>query len=143
MEMDFNSLYEYGFWSIFYWFIAIVMSIFWGVYGIVDEAYNATEVEIITERQGKIFHITKTQTKHIEKMKNPKISWKAIGTMHSIGAFVSDFVWSIMGWSALYVLLSQYQCEKLVHLNIFLGIVAVVGITGYGFKIPEKIKIGH
>ncbi|HZF69755.1 hypothetical protein [Sulfuricurvum sp.] len=118
------------------------MSTFWGFYGIVDEANKDTEVEVVTERHGKVVYYTKTQTKYIGKITNPKKGWEKLGTMYSFGAFLSDFVWSILGWFALYVLLSQYRCIELVNLNIFLGIVAIVGITGYGFKIPEKMKVG-
>jgi len=128
--------------NVIYWSIAIGMSVFWGFYGIMDEANKDTEAEVVTKRIGKIINYRKTQTKYIGAIGNPKQGWKKLGPMYSVGAFLSDFAWSFIGWSALYLLLSQYCCAELVVLNIFLGIVAIVGITGYGFKIPEKMKIG-
>lgn len=140
--IDLTPLFVCGFWSTFYWIIAIGVSIFWGLYGIMDEANKDCKVELITERHGKAVCYTKTQTKYIGAIANPKEGWGKLGTMYSIGAFISDFVWSFIGWCALYLLLSQYCSKELLGLNIFLGIVAIVGITGYGFKIPEKMKIG-
>lgn len=58
-----------------------------------------------------------------------------------IAAFISDFTWSFIGWCSLYFLLSQHCDKELVNLNIFFGIIAVVGITGYGSTIPEKINM--
>ncbi len=140
--IDLTPLFVCGFWSTLYWMIAIGISVFWGIYGIMDEANKDCEVEVVTERHGKAVHYTKTQTKYIEKITNPKKIWEKIGTMYSVGAFLSDFAWSFIGWCALYLLLYQHCNEDLANLNIFLGIVAIVGITGYGFKIPEKMKIG-
>lgn len=140
--VDLIPLFVCGFWSTFYWIIAIGMSVFWGFYGILEEANKDCEVDIVTERHGKVVYYTKTQTKYIGKITNPMDALKKIGSMYSIGAFVSDFAWSFIGWCALYLLLSQYCYAELAVLNIFLGIVAIVGITGYGFKIPEKMKVG-
>ena len=128
--------------NVTYWSIAIGMSVFWGLYGIIDEANEEKKTEIVTERQGKTLCCTKTRTKYIGAISNPSEGWKELGVMYSIGAFISDFAWSLIGWGALYLLLHQYCNEELATLNIFLGIVAIVGITGYGFKIPEKMKVG-
>ncbi|MDD4854286.1 MAG: hypothetical protein PHQ22_01455 [Sulfuricurvum sp.] len=128
--------------DVIYWGIAFVMSVFWGLYGIMDEANKDCEVEIITERIGKVINYTKTQTKYIGKNYSFLKACKKIGILYGLGAFVSDFTWSFIGWCSLYLLLSQYCDKDLATLNIFLGIVAVVGITGYGFKIPEKMKVG-
>ena len=140
--IDLTPLFVCGFWSTFYWIIAIGVSVFWGLYGIMDEANKDCEVEIITERIGKVINYTKTQTKYIGKNYSLLKACKKIGILYSLGAFVSDFTWSFIGWCSLYLLLSQYCDKDLATLNIFLGIVAVVGITGYGFKIPEKMKVG-
>lgn len=136
------SIYD-GFVFSCYWFVAIVISSFWGIYGILDEANKDTKIEIVTERQGKVIACTKTQTKYIGKLSNPEKAWGKLGFVYSFGAFLSDFSWSMIGWIALSILSEQYTNSALATFNIFLGIVAVVGITGYGFKIPEKIKLGQ
>jgi len=118
------------------------MSVFWGLYGIMDEANSDKKTKIVTRRTGRITTCIKTKTKYIDAIYTIKEGCEELGIMYSIGAFISDFAWSFIGWCALYLLLSQYCCAELVVLNIFLGIVAIVGITGYGFKIPEKIKVG-
>lgn len=140
--VDLTPLFVCGFWSTFYWIIAIGMSIFWGLYGIMEEANSDKKTKIVTSRTGRITTCIKTTTKYIGAIYTIKEGCVELGIMYSIGAFVSDFAWSLIGWGALYLLLSQYFCTELVVLNIFLGIVAIVGITGYGFKIPEKIKLG-
>lgn len=140
--IDLTPLFVCGFWSTLYWIIAIGMSVFWGFYGILDEANEEKKTEIVTESHGKTFCCTKTQTQYIDAIYTIKEGCEELGVMYSIGAFISDFTWSFIGWCALYILLSQYCCTELVVLNIFLGIVAIVGITDYGFKIPEKMKIG-
>lgn len=140
--VDLTPLFVYGFWSTSYWIVAISMSVYWGLYGIMEEANKDKETEIITKRTGAVVRYTKTQIKYLGAIRNPKKGWKELGLMYSSGAFISDFTWSFIGWCALYLLLSQYCCGELVALNIFLGIVAIVGITGYGFQIPEKMKIG-
>lgn len=118
------------------------MSVFWGFYGIMDEANRDKASKIVTIRTGSTTTYKKTTTKYFGAICTIKEGCEELGIMYSIGAFVSDLTWSLIGWGALYLLLSQYFCTELVVLNIFLGIVAIVGITGYGFKIPEKIKIG-
>lgn len=125
-----------------YWEFAVVMSIFWGLYGIIDEANEDTKTKIITKEINGNSEYTEKQVKYLGEITNIKEAWNELGFMYASGAFLSDFLWSILGWSALYLLLSQYCNEELIAFNVFLGVVSIVGITGYGFKIPDKIKIG-
>jgi hypothetical protein len=141
--IDLTPLFVCGFWSTLYWIIAIGMSAFWGLYGIMDEANSDKATKIVTSHTRLATTYTKTRTKYIGAIYTIKKACDELGIMYSIGAFISDFAWSFIGWGALYLLLSQYSCSELDVLNIFLGIVAIVGIAGYGFKIPEKIKIGQ
>jgi hypothetical protein len=144
--IDLKPLFVCGFWSTFYWITAIGVSVFWGLYGIMEEAYkgvSSQEVEkVIVEQEGKRTEITKTFTRYSLEILNLKNAFEYLGLVYSMGAFISDFIWSFIGWCSLYLLLSQYDCVELVTLNVFLGIVAIVGITGYGFQIPDKMKIG-
>lgn len=140
--VDLAPLFVCGFWSTLYWIIAIGMSVFWGFYGIMEEANSDKETKIVTRHTRLATTCIKTRTKYIDAIYTIKNGCEELGIMYSIGAFISDFAWSFIGWGALYLMLSQYSCAELVVLNIFLGIVAIVGITGYGFKIPEKMKVG-
>lgn len=132
--------------ELIFWAVAISMSIFWGIYGILDEAYNVHTIKkttkTITGSDEETCSVKKVQTEYDFESTNPVVAFKELGWVYGLGAFLSDFAWSILGWIALYKLHSQYCNPELVTFNIFLGIVAIVGITGYGFKIPEKIKIG-
>jgi hypothetical protein len=115
-----------------YWIIAVFMSIFWGYFGVKYEELD--EVEEVIVNQSERRNITLTNTK-IKIKKQPQ--WYQVGT------FLSDGMLSLVGWICLYVLLKNISDEKLhdyENFNIFLGTVAVICITGYGYKIAEKLK---
>lgn len=57
--------------------------------------------------------------------------------LHKSSYFVSDFLVSLAGWLSLFVLIETYADAQLSSLNIFLGIVAFMGITGYGFELAK------
>ena len=110
-----------------YWSVAIGMSTFWGYYGIIYEKDNNKKEEMVCEL---------ACCDYAGNKPNPH------PYMTSAACFLSDFAWSFIGWCALYMLMLLFSNDKFDSLNIFLGIIAVVGITGYGSMIPEKIKIG-
>jgi hypothetical protein len=117
--------------SCIYWFIAFAMSVFWGYFGVMYERNREVTEETTKEVDGK--HVTVTRTK-VEIKKN--LCWYELGT------FLSDGMLSLVGWFSLYLLLINLQepAEKFDNFNIFLGTVAVICITGYGYKIAEKLK---
>jgi hypothetical protein len=124
--VDLTPLFVCGFWSTLYWIIAIGMSVFWGRYGIIYENDN---------KKARLACESEHCEHNVEKPSGHSY-------MVNTACFLSDFAWSFIGWCSLYLLLSQYCDKELVSLNVFLGIIAVVGITGYGSRIPEKMKIG-
>ncbi|TKI69809.1 hypothetical protein FCU45_04120 [Sulfurimonas crateris] len=48
--------------------------------------------------------------------------------------FVSGFLSSILGWFSLYILFANVAKQEFDNFNIALLIVAVAGISGYGYK---------
>ena len=85
--------------------IAILFSIFWGIYGCKETGEN-----IEVEKKGKKMYLTKR-----------------------IGIFLSESIGSLMGWACLYTLIVRLRTSNLTigSFDVFLGIIAVLGITGY------------
>ncbi|MBU0631122.1 hypothetical protein KKA17_00600 [bacterium] len=54
--------------------------------------------------------------------------------------YFSDFFVSFVGWVSLYILLYDIKEEKFDSFNIFLATVAIISISGYGYKLFEKLK---
>jgi hypothetical protein len=57
------------------------------------------------------------------------------------GAALSEFLGSFLGWCCLYVLIVRFRVVPNIigGFDIFLGTVAVVGITGYSYRIVEAL----
>ncbi|HEX5670563.1 MAG TPA: hypothetical protein VFX66_03420 [Sulfuricurvum sp.] len=111
-----------------YWFIASIFSIFWGFFGIMYERLDEYQEVEITENT--------TLTKSKIQTKN-RPYWYMIGT------FISDGMLSLCGWASLYILLINMATNSIStnqNFNIFLGTVSLICITGYGYKIAEKLK---
>lgn len=91
--------------------IAFISSAFWGSYGC-----------------------------EVEKKKFWKKDWKG-GWIEPLGIFLSEFLGSFAGWYCFYVLISRHQ-DKITfgNFDIFLGTIAVIGITGYSHKLVEAIN---
>lgn len=90
--------------------LAILFSIFWGIYGCNNEI-----------RKGKI---------------------KKGDRIEITGIFLSEFIGSLIGWACLYILIVRFRNPNVIvgSFDVFLGIVAVVGITGYSYKIVDALK---
>lgn len=92
--------------------VAVPFSLLWGFYGIVDEE---------------------------KKIKGAKEGFPRCVVIS--GIFVSEFLGSLIGWICLYYLV--YRGLKLsVDLgvfDVFLGTVAIVGITGFFHQIVKKL----
>lgn len=52
---------------------------------------------------------------------------------------LSDFLVSFGGWGALYLLLANLITGAHDTFNAFLGTIAILGISGYGYKIAGKL----
>jgi len=64
----------------------------------------------------------------------------SICSIKSFAHFISDFFSSLIGWGALYLLLARQIAEKADNFDIFLGIIAVAGITGHGYRLPDWLS---
>lgn len=102
-----------------FWFSAVFMSAIWGYNGIV---YVKEENEI--------------NKSYEEKVQNVFVKYH-----HHAEAFLSEFILSMLGWGSLYLILLNISknSDKYDNFNIFLGTVAVICISGYGYKIAEKL----
>ena len=58
-----------------------------------------------------------------------------------VSIFLSEFIGSFIGWICLYVLVFHYNTKPLTlgSFDVFLGIVAVLGITGYAYRLADAI----
>lgn len=56
------------------------------------------------------------------------------------GIFFSEFIGSLAGWLSLYVLLYRSQSVTPGSFDVFLGIVAVVGVSGFSYRIIDVLK---
>jgi len=113
IPIDFSLLFSYSWVSTLFWAIAFLVSLLWGLDGIRDN-----------------YDIRYKSYKYKEKA-----LWIAIC---SIAFFLSDFLSGLLGWGALYILLALIQ-EKQEYgtFEIFLGIIAVAGISGHGYKLSN------
>lgn len=137
----FHILFSYSWQFVLYWSIAFAASIVWGCYAIWYEVIQYSEYEVIIEIEENLGKTTTTTTQtKTEYAKNLMESYHKLGKLGSIGAFLSDFLLSLIGWCSLYVLMAHIECSKTGNIDIFLGTVAVICISGYGFKISEKIN---
>lgn len=123
-----------------YWEFAFVMSVFWGLYAIWYGAQKDIETQIVSEMEIKSTKKTITKWTKEESNKGLLESCKSSGTWGSTGAFLSDFLLSFIGWISLYIFIGNYCNKELSNLNIFLALVGIICISGYGFKISEKIN---
>ena len=104
----------------FYWSLAVIMSAGWGLYGC-NHTSNYDENGILKDKKNR-------KTIRAFFMEN---------TIEAIGILFSEFAGSMAGWWCLYILASRYTkipCSLGVF-DVFLGTVAVVGISGYSYKI--------
>jgi len=126
------------YWAI-YWFFAFTISIFWGLYAIWYEVnqYSESEIETVQENN----NTTKTKKYwEIKKAQGLIVSCKKLGTIGSLGAFLSDFLLSLIGWGSLHMFINNYINKIQSNIDIFLALVAIICISGYGFKISDKIS---
>jgi hypothetical protein len=102
------------------WFVlALCCSIYWGVYGCNDVKNE------------------NNKDKNRERFENIK-TYFLKNKIEAIGIFMSEFIWSFLGWIALYILIQRFP-DKLGNFDIFLGTIAVIGITGYASLLSDKI----
>lgn len=106
--IDFSPLYESGFISISFWTIALIVSLLWGIDGVRFD---------------------------LEEGNKKNSGWKF--RLKLIGIFVSDTIGSLLGWGALYLLLASFMVGRGGVFEIFLGIVALAGITGFGYRLSD------
>ena len=107
-------------WLIKYWFwLAIPLSVFWGIYGCIEEE-KRIERDI---KEGNFLKINKEK-------------WIFAGI------FVSEFIGSFAGWICLGILVSRYRTGGITSggFDVFLGTVAVIGISGYSYQIASAFK---
>ena len=100
------------------WF-AIICSLIWGFYGCGEEIRDEEK----EYKEG----VEKRECWH-------RCIWL-------IGIFLSEFIGSFIGWICLYVLVFHYNTKPLTlgSFDVFLGIVAVLGITGYAYRLADAI----
>lgn len=126
MPINFQPLFEVSVWSIVYWTLAILLSAFWGWYSV--------EHMLQHDKEEKFLRICRQTSKSESTL---------LKRFRIFDAFMSDFILSLFGWISLYILIRNLQNENYNNFNIFLGSVAILCISGYGFKIAEKMKIGQ
>lgn len=104
--------------------VAVPFSLLWGFYGIAEEEKKKKEEE--EENKGKE-----------KKSKEEKgfFYWVVI-----LGVFFSEFLGSLIGWTCLYFLVCRaLKSVDLGVFDVFLGTVAIVGITGFFHQIVKKL----
>jgi hypothetical protein len=67
-------------------------------------------------------------------VKEVKCAWT------KVSHFVSDFLSGLLGFGALYLLLGSLMKYQGGIFEVFLGIVAIAGICGYGYSLVEWLK---
>jgi hypothetical protein len=73
--------------------------------------------------------------------KKQEIKWYDL--IEWVGIFISEFIGSFAGWYCFSILAPRLQKpDTLGVFDIFLGTVAVIGITGYSYKIADKLIEG-
>lgn len=116
-------------WCLFYWIVAALVSVFWGWQGYVYINYDCATGNDCTESNEEcegceLYGFKEKNQQNIR-----------------IGYFVSDFLSSIIGFAALYILLVQDdKLKDFGVFHIFLGVVAIIGITGFGHKFTDVFK---
>lgn len=100
---------------------AILLSIFWGFYGL---NYEKNKIE-----------------KSKMRGKNLIRFWRE-DPIEAFGIFLSEFIGSFAGWFCLYILIRRFldNQDKLGSFDIFLGTIAVLGITGYAHRLVDAIN---
>jgi len=118
--IDLSLLYSYNYISISFWSIAIFVSSLWGMDGIREEYLKNEKDKWIYFKSG-----------------NQKNKWIYL---KFFSYFISDFVSGFIGLCALYLLLARLLISEIGNFDIFLGIVAIAGISGYGYKLPNWLN---
>ena len=94
-----------------FWGLAVFLSLFWGIYGC-----NSVKDKKI---------------KLIDFMKNDPLE--------VLGIFLSEFIGSLAGWYCFSLLLPRIKYPNLGIFEVLLGTIAVIGISGYSYKLIDKI----
>lgn len=116
-------------WCVFYWIAATLISVFWGWQGYVYIDYDCAKNNDCTKANK---DCEDCDLYGHNKYNQEKIKWS-----HAF----SDFLSSMAGFTALYILLIQDdKLKDFGAFHIFLGIVAILGITGFGYKLIEVFK---
>jgi hypothetical protein len=141
------SDYQLIVWTL-YWSLAIVISLYWGWQGCISIDYDCSESKACVDdkKTTEIKDGDKTTTTYRDcgdcelyghnECNQKKIKWSY--------AF-SDFLSSMIGFGALYMLLEilskkPSDFKDMGAFLIFLGIVAILGITGFGYKFVDVFK---
>jgi len=88
------------------WFPAVVLSVIWGFYGC-----------------------------KVAKKRFWEKGWSG-GWVEPFGIFFSEFIGSFAGWYCFYLLFPRLRnISALGNFDVFLGMIAVLGISGFSYKI--------
>jgi hypothetical protein len=107
--INLEILYQNPTIHLLFWIIAILVSVWWA-------------------KDGLLWDIEDKKEKEEEFKCYEKFSY-----------FFSDFFISFFGWIALYLLLANIIVGQFDAFNIFLFTVAILGISGYGYKLAGKL----
>jgi hypothetical protein len=108
---------------ILFWGLAVICSLFWGVYGC-----------------NHVWNYNKNGERKAEKDRKCFCRCFNENRVEAIGIFLSELIGSLAGWISLYLLIMRYRAypQALGVFDAFLGIVAVLGITGFSSKIGKS-----
>lgn len=106
---------------------AVPMSLFWGIYGIIEERRQEEEERrtgIVEERDA------------VACMKDCYFS----SFVRWAGVFISEFLGSLAGWICLFTLLYRALELKMVLgvFDVFLGTAAIICITGFAHQFTKN-----
>ena len=107
--INLEILYQNPTIHLLFWVLAILVSAWWA-------------------RDGLLWMIEDRKTKN-----------KELECYERFSSVLSDFFISFSGWLALYLLLANIIVGQFDTFNIFLFTVAILGISGYGYKLAGKL----
>ena len=110
--------------SPYYWIVAVVASIIFAAMGYHQEDCGECECN----KCGSYDKCNMTDFGSVAKI------------ILKVGSAISDFLGSILGWGAFYLMAENIQNKGSDNLSIFFGIVAAIGMTGFSYKFTDIFK---
>ena len=95
--------------AVIFWLVASVSSIFWAVYGWYYE-------------------------KHLNQKKTDRVYPECL---FCLGAAISEFLGSMGGWLVLWIFSKRYMAGAFGNVDIALIVLAIIGISGYSYRLIE------